>query len=160
MSKIMQTSDGSYHWDCSIDRDYHRKFGKEGLIGILVLCVAVFVIYLIIPAGPDGHKDLWIPLLVIGVILVIALPLLYFWNSAEDPHEQYEMTETYVKSGYAKGAVFSEFNKTTEVVITERYLEMIGKYKDNRIYVPSEDMDFVREFILERVPGDAVIRHR
>ena len=113
MSKIMQTSDGSYHWDCPIDRDYHRKFGKEGLIGILVLCAAVLIIFLLIPAGQDGHKDLWIPLHVIGVILVIALPLFYFWNSAEDPHEQYEMTETYVKSGYAKSAVFSEFNKTT-----------------------------------------------
>ena len=160
MSKIMQTSDGSYHWDWPIDRDYHRKFGKEGLIGILVLCAAVFVIYLLIPAGPDGHKDLWIPLLVIGVILVIALPLLYFWNSAEDPHEQYEMTETYVKSGYSKAAVYSDFRKTSEVIVTGKYLEMIGDHRYNRIYVPSEDMDFVREFILERVPGDAVIRYR
>lgn len=152
MSKITQESNGSYHWDCSIDTEYHKESGRKGLWGVLFLCVFVLVAFFIATGGGGGLGDLWIPLLVIGVILVIAVPLLLMWNSAGDPHEQYEMTEEYVKSGYSKSAIYSEYKKTEEVVFTDKYIEMCGKYGRNRIYVPEEDMEFVREFILKRLP--------
>ena len=159
MDRMSQGPDGSYHWDCSIDIEYHRKTGRKGLLGILVLCAFVFVLFLAISHGEDFRNDIWIPLLVIGVILVIALPLIFLWNSAGDPHERYEMTEEYVKSGYGKSSIYSQFRKIKEVLVTPRYIEMSGDCKTNRIYVPAEDMDFVREFILERIPDDALIRH-
>ncbi|MBQ6510155.1 MAG: hypothetical protein IJI07_11830 [Flexilinea sp.] len=158
MDRITQAADDSYSWDCSIDRDYHRKTGREGLLGILFLCAIVFFLFLQVSHGTDLNEDLWIPLVVIGVILLISLPLLFLWNSAGDPHERYIMTEDYVRSGYGKSAVYSEFKKTKEVVITGKYIEMIGNYRNNRIYVPPEDMDFVREFILERLPEEVRIR--
>ena len=158
MNKIVQAADGSYSWDCSIDRGYHRKTGREGLLGILFLCAFVFILFLLVSHGTNLKEDLWIPLTVIGVILLISLPLLFLWNSAGDPHERYIMTEDYVRSGYGKSAVYSEFKKTKEAVITGKYIEMIGNYRNNRIYVPPEDMDFVREFILERLPEEVRIR--
>ncbi|MBR6089597.1 MAG: hypothetical protein IKP86_06665, partial [Anaerolineaceae bacterium] len=109
--------------------------------------------------GTSAQEDIWIPLLVIGVILLISLPLLFLWNSAADPHEQYILTEEYVKSGYGKSAIFSEFKKTKEVVVTGKYIEMTGKYGINRIYVPAEDMDFVRGHILDRLQPDALVRN-
>ena len=156
--RISQDSDGSLRWNCSIDKDYHRKFGREGLLGVFFLCAFVFLIFLFVSHGTIAKDDLWMPLSVIGVILVISLPLLFLWNSAEDPHEQYVMTEDYVKSGYGKSSIYSEFKKTNEVTVSEKYIEMSGKYKTNRVYVPPEDMDFVREFILKRLPDDAIIR--
>ena len=78
-------------------------------------------------------------MLVIGVILVIGLPLLFLWNSAPDPHEQYLMTDEYVKSGYGKSSIFSEFKKTRELLITPKYIELTGPRSSNRIYVPEED---------------------
>ena len=156
MDKITQEPDGSFRWDCPIEREYHQRAGRQGLAGVLILCAFVFIVSLAVSHGTDFRT----PLIVTGVILVTALPLLYFWNSAEDPHEQYMMTEEYVKSGYGKGALFSEFKKTKDVTVTAKYIELAGKHRNNRIYVPPEDMDFVRDFILERLPDDAVIRRR
>lgn len=160
MDKLTKDPDGSFHWNCPIDTDYHKKSGKEGLWGVLILCAVVLFIFLGVSHGTDAKDDIWIPLLVIGVILLITLPLLFLWNSASDPHEQYVITDEYVKSGYGKSSIYSEFKKTNEVVVTAKYIEMIGKYRNNRIYVPAEDMDFVREFILNRIPADALVRHK
>lgn len=159
MGHITKEADGSCKWDCPIEKDYHRRSGWGAILGISAVCIFVFLIFLFTSSGTDAQKDLWIPLLVIGVILLIALPLIFLWNSAEDPHEQYVMSEDYVKSGYGKSAIFSEFKKTGEVTITPKYIELTGKFRNNRIYVPSEDMDFVRDFILDRIPDDAAVRH-
>ena len=109
--------------------------------------------------GTDAQNDLWIPLLVIGVILVIALPLIFLWNSASDPHEQYVMTDEYVKSGYGKSSVYSEFKKTRKLLITPKYLELSGPHFVNRVYIPAEDLDRIRDFILERIPAETEIRY-
>ncbi len=159
MKRITQEQDGSYRWDCPIDTDHHQKSGKKALAGVLILCAFVIVLFLITTHGTGARDDIWIPLLVTGVILVIALPLLILWNSAGDPHEQYVLTGDYVKSGYGKSSIFSVFRNTKEAVFTANYIEMIGKHQKDRIYVPTGDMDFVREFILERLPDDAVIRY-
>ena len=159
MSKITRDPDGSSHWDCSIDADFHRRSGRQGIWGILGLCAFVLIIFFFVSRGTDFRNDWWIPLLVIGVILVIGLPLLFLWNSAPDPHEQYLMTEDYVKSGYGKSSIFSEFKKTRELLITPKYIELTGPRSTNRIYVPEEDMDFVCNFITERMPEGVIIRY-
>ena len=134
MERITRESDGSYHWDCSIDKEYHQESGWQGLWAVLFICIFVFIVFLIISHGTITRGDLWIPLVVIGVILTISLPLIFLWYSAPDPHEQYVLTEDHVKSGYGKDAIYSEFHKTREVVITAKYIEMIGKYRNNRIH--------------------------
>lgn len=159
MANIIRETNGSYHWDCSIETDYHRRSVKTGLWWILGICAAVFIFFLIAAHGTNAQDEWWIPLLVIGVVLVIALPLFLLWNSAEDPHEQYMMTEEYVKSGYGKSAVFSKFSETKLLVITSKYIELSGPHTVNRIYVPEEDMSFVRNFIVERMPENAEIRY-
>ena len=159
MNRITQDPDGSYRWDCPIETEYHRRSGQSSLLAVLIICAVVAVVFLVASHGTtDEGNNIWIVFLVIGVILVIAIPLILLWNSAGDPHEQYYMDENYVKSGYGKSSIYSEFKKTKEVIITEKYIEMSGKYRTNRIYIPSDDIDFVREFILKRLPSDTVIR--
>ena len=160
MDKIIQEANGSYRWECPIDKDYHRRSVKPGFYALLVLCAAVIIIYLIASRSTDRQTDFWIPLLVIGVILAVALPLLLLMNSADDPHEEYFMTEDYVKAGYGKSALYAGFKKTAEVTVTEKYIEMSDGYRTVRVYVPEEDMPFVRDYILERIPDSAVVRHR
>lgn len=159
MNRITQDSDGSWHWNCPIDPSYHRKSGRAGLAAVILICAAVLIIFLITSNGSMAQQDTWIPVLVIGVILLIALPLLFLWNTADAPHEQYVMTEDYVKSGYGRGAIYSQFKKTKEAVVSAKYLELCGNYKNNRIYVPPEDMDLVRDFILNHLPEDVLIRY-
>ena len=160
MSRINKDPNGCYHWNCSIEREFHRKSGRQGIWGVLIICAVVVIVFLIATQGGDLLNDFWIPVLVISVIVAITLPLIILWYSAPDPHEQYSMTEDYVKSGYGQGAIFSEFKKTNEVMITQKYIELVGKYRNNRIYAPEEDMDFVKDFILERLPDDVVIKRK
>lgn len=158
MSRITQELNDKYSWSCAVDIDFHRKQGRKGLLGVVIVCVFVFTLFLILSLRFGAMNDMWVPLLVIGVILAVALPLLFLWNGAGDPQEQYVMTDKWVRSGYGKGSVFSDYAKTKEVVLTEKYIELVGKHKTNRIYVPAEDMAFVRDYILVRLPEDVVIR--
>ena len=159
MDRIKQNPDGSFYWDSPIDTEYHQRAGGTGLMSVLIICAVVIFVFFFANRNSNAQYDSWIIFLVIGVILVIALPLLYLWNSASDPHEQYVMTDEYVRIGYGKSAVFLKYNKTAEITVTEKYIEMSGKFKTSRVYVPEQDLEFVLTFILERVPKDTAIRY-
>lgn len=120
-------------------------------------CCFIASVYLFMPASHGMQKDIWIPLIPIAVILAIALPLSYFQYTASDPHEQYLMNDEYVKPGYGKSSIYSEFKKIKKMIVTPGYIELIGNLTTNRIYVPAEDMDFVRSYIMQRLPADAEI---
>ena len=150
-------ADNSYIWSCSIDKEFHRRSTRKGLWGCAFLVVFIASVYLFMPASHGMQKDIWVPLIPIAVILVIALPLLYFQYTASDPHEQYLMNDEYVKSGYGKSSIYSEFKKIKKMKVTSGYIELIGNFSTNRIYVPAEDMDFVRSYIMQRLPADAEI---
>jgi hypothetical protein len=68
------------------------------------------------------------------------------------------MTETFVHSGYGKSSVYFDFKKVKTIVLGGKYIELRGKTKRMRIYVPEEDYDFVRSFIQVRVPMECEIR--
>lgn len=160
MNSITKQPDGSYKWSCGIDKEFHKKSVRTGIWACVIIVAFVLIIYAVIPVM-HGSQDAnwWIPLLVIGVVLAIALPLFYLQSTAEDPHEQYEMTEKYVKSGYGKGSIYTDFKKVKALVITAKFIELTGENRTNRIYILENDMDFVRQFILDRIPEDADIRY-
>ena len=69
------------------------------------------------------------------------------------------MGEDFVKSGYGKSSVWFYFRKVKTIVLGKKYLELQGKTKRMRIYVPEEDYDFVRGFIQGRVPMECDVRY-
>lgn len=161
MDRITQESDGSYRWSCSIDPAFHRDSVKSGLRVCIWAAVFLLVIAVLICAANHAWDSLWIAVLPIGVFLGLTLVLTGLSASATDPHEQYVMTGKYIRSGYGKSAVFSDYTKTKILTITSEYIELQGKHgRSNRIYVPHEDMDFVRNYITERIPESTLIRHR
>ncbi len=159
MDRVTRNTNGTYSWSCRIDRDYHRKDVFKGLAGIMIIIAVILLIHAFAPSLPGQEKELWVVLIPIGVILLIALPLLFLQYNASDPHEQYAMNEEYIKSGYGKSSVYTNFHKVKSITITPKYMELYDGTRRNRIYVPEEDMDLVREFTLERVPQSAVIHH-
>ena len=106
--------------------------------------------------GISSRKIQYIALIISGV-LGLSLLLFRLYASAEDPQEQYQMTEEYVRSGYGRSAVYSDFDKTTSATFSPRYIELSRKGKAHRIYVPEEDMMFVRDYILSRLPAETDI---
>jgi len=77
MNKIIQNPDGSYQWECPIDRDFHRQSVRKGLWSVPIFCAVMILVFLFASRGSDRQSNLWIPLLVIAVVLLIALPLFY-----------------------------------------------------------------------------------
>ena len=154
MTHVAQNPDGTYSWSCPIEKPYHQKKAIKGVWGCVFIVAFILILYALIPASPHIQKELWVPLIPIAVILAIAIPLLYLQYTASDPHEQYVMTEEYVKSGYGKEAVYAEFKKTKELLVTSEYIELIGNYGRNRIFVPSEDREFILDYIRKRLPED------
>ena len=158
MERIEKNTDGSYSWHCQIDQDFHRRDTRKGLYGVFVIFAVILFIYVFAPSPHGNKKELWVILVPIGVVLLIALPLLYLQYNASDPHEQYMMNGEYVKTGYGKSSVFTCFSKVKYVEITPRYIELYDGLKRNRIYVPKEDRDWVQEFVFERIPKGVAIR--
>lgn len=157
MERVAQDEHGAFRWSCRIDREQNQKAALKGAAACAVIAAVVLLICLMMPAPEGTEKPLWLPLIPLGVILLIAVPLLFMQYTASDPHEQYLMDDSEVKSGYGKSAVLTEFRKTESVTVTSGYLELSDGRCTNRIYVPPEDMDLVREHILKRIPEHAVI---
>ena len=52
-----------------------------------------------------------------------------------------------------------DYKKVKTMVLGEKYIELHGRIKRIRIYIPEEDCAFVREFIQGRLPLECEIRY-
>ena len=157
--KISQQQDGTYTWSCPIEAEYHRDSMRPGLYA----CIAIAV-FLLAFGGMLAYSfhDPEYFLIVAGcaaIFLVISILFFGLAFSAEDPHESYQMTDEYVESGYGKASVIFAFRKADTIVLGKRYIELCGKSKRMRVYVPEEDFDFVRGYMQSRVPIECEIRY-
>ena len=138
-AKITRNSYGFYTWRCSMDVDYYRKGMGMGIKACLGIAAFILVfggimaiqfddwMYFLIVAGCDA-----VFLLIMFVVFKLAL-------SAEDPQESYEMSDIFVKSGYGKSSVYFHFDKAKVAIFTPKYIELQGRIKKIRVYVPEED---------------------
>ena len=128
--KIKQQPNGVFTWSCPIEVEYHRNSMRPGLYA----CIGI------------------------AVFLLISFLIFGLAFSATDPHESYEMGEDFVKSGYGRSSVYFDLKKVKTIVLGGKYIELWGKTKHMRIYIPEEDFDFVKGYIQGRVPMECVIR--
>ena len=158
-AKITRNSYGFYTWRCSMDVDYYRKGMGMGIKACLGIAAFILVfggimaiqfddwMYFLIVAGCDA-----VFLLIMFVVFKLAL-------SAEDPQESYEMSDIFVKSGYGKSSVYFDFDKAKVAIFTPKYIELQGRIKKIRVYVPEEDYSFVKGYIMSRLTGECEIRY-
>ena len=157
--KIKQEPNGLYTWSCSIDAVYYKDSIRPGLYA----CIGIADFLLLfggILAFPS--HDLESFLIVAGctaVFLLISFLVFGLAFSSKDPQESYRMGETYVMSGYGRYSVHLEYKKVKTMVLGGKYIELHGKTKRMRIYIPEEDCVFVREFIQQRLPMECEIRY-
>jgi len=159
--RVIRKEDGFYHWSCGIDPVYYRKTLMPGVWACAGIAVFLFLFGVIMTIQMDDWETFWIIALCVAVFFVIAgvvFGLAFFL--AKDPRESYLMTDEYVKSGYGKSSVYFSFRHIKVLTLTDSYIELAGKVKQMRIYVPTEDMELVRSHIMNALPGDADIRYR
>ena len=94
-----------------------------------------------------------------GVFMLISCFFFGLAFSASDPQETYEISEVYVKTGYGRSSVYLHFDKVRAVLFTRKYIELWGRNRKMRVYVPTEDSDFVKDFIHSHLPLGCDIRY-
>lgn len=156
--RITKQPDNTYRWVCRIDIGYHKEQTKSGYWAVALIVVFLILTGTVISALNRSWDTLWIPLLVSGVVLLIALPLLHMSSNAEAPMEEYWMTDSYVKAGYGKAAVFTHYEKVQALTVYPDHLELIEKGKPRRIYVLPEDIAFVESYIANQLPKTVPIQ--
>ena len=154
LTKITKNSHGFYTWSCSMDVGYYRKGMWMGIKACLGIAAFILVFGVIMAVQ---YKD-WTNFLIMAgsdaVFLLITFVVFKLALSAEDPHESYEMSDIYVKSGY-----YFDFDKAKVAIFTPKYIELQNGIKKIRVFVPEEDYDFVKRYIMNHLTGDCEIRY-
>ena len=159
--RVTLQPNGSYCWTCDIDAAYY----KSSLMPGAWACVGIAVFILLFGAWLsfrfDDWESFWIYLVCDAVFLLIAGVVFGIaFAFATNPRESYVLTEQYVKNGYGRSSVYFNYKHAKTAIVTNQYIELSGKIKHIRVYVPKEDMEMVRGYILSRLPGETVIRYR
>ena len=159
LAKITRNSFGFYTWSCSIDVDYYRKGMGMGVKACLGIAAFVLVFGGILAIQYDD----WTSFLIVAgsdaVFLLITFVVFKFAFLTKDPKESYEMSDIFVKSGYGKSSVYFDFDKAKVAIFTPKYIELQGRIKKIRVYVPEEDYSFVKVYIMSRLTGDCENRY-
>ena len=157
--KIAQQPNGVYTWSCPIEAEYYRSSIRPGLYACIGIAVFLLIFGGVLSYQYNDVKSFFIVAGCAAVFLLISFLIFGLALSATDPHESYELTEDFVKSGYGKSSVYFDFKKVRVMVLSAKYIELHGKTKRMRIYVPEEDYNFVRSYIQSRVPMESEVRY-
>ena len=126
-------------------------------------CLGIAAFVLVFGGILAIQYDDWTSFLIVAgsdaVFLLITFVVFKLALSAKDPQESYEMSDVYIKSGYGKSSVYFDFDKAKVAIFTPKYIELQGRIKKIRVYVPEEDYSFVKGYIMSRLTGECEIRY-
>ena len=157
--KITKNQNGFYNWTCSIDGEYYRR---NMWLGIKA-CLGIAVFVLVFGGFLSFQNNDWKSLLIVAgcdaVFLLITFAVFKLALSDQNPTESYEMTDIYIKSGYGKSSVYFDYDKARGAVITPKFIELHRGIKKMRVYIPAEDYEFVKGYIMSRLTGECEISY-
>ena len=146
-----------FTWSALITKSQQQNNTRKGIIALIVIILFMFLLYLLMPVPHGQDRQLWICLVPIGVILLIAVPILLLQAHASNPYETYEVWDTGVKAGYAKAATITFYKKVKSVRVSSRYIELSDGFRTNHIRLPESNGEQISSYILSRLPETAVI---
>ena len=157
--RVTVQDDGSYRWQCAIEKEYERKSYKTAMK--ICIGIALFVLVYGTILSVMFHQSPWVYILSDAIFLLISfLICLGMDRLPGNVREIYHLTDTYIRSGYGRSGASFYFNRTREAIVNKKYIELRGQHGGPRIYVPAEDMAFVQDYILKRLPGEASVNYR
>jgi len=156
---ITRQPNGTYTWSCPIDAEYYRKSIRPGLYVCIGMAVVLLIIGGVIAYREDDLEIFWIIAGSAGVFLLITFAVFGLAFSAKDLHERYLMTEDFVRSGSGRSSVVFTFSKARTLALGGNFIELHGKVRRMRVYVPERDFDFVRGYVRRRVPMECEISY-
>ena len=158
LHEIRQGENGVYSWYGVVDKRYELKTFKI----VFGVCGGICLFYIIamLLVAPDM---LWVILLCTLAVMTICGGVCWlFWLNAGKRRQYYELSEWHVTfgKGYRRRTAFSYKSIRKAVVYPSRHMiELYPLIGSGPVFAPPEDYEFVRDFILTRIPDGAdVIR--
>ena len=140
--KIKKDSNGFYTWSCSMDVEYYKKGMWMGIKACLGIAAFILVFGAIMAVQFHDWTNL---LIVAGCDAVFLLITFGVFKLA--------------LSGYGRSSVYFDFDKAKAAVFTPKYIELQNGIKKTRVFVPEEDYDFVKRYIMNHLTGECEIRY-
>ena len=139
------------------------EYYKKGMWMGIKACLGIAAFILVFGAIMAVQFHDWTNLLIVAgcdaVFLLITFAVFKLALSAEDPQESYEMSDIYVKVGYGRSSVYFDYDKAKVAIFTPKYIELQNGIKKTRVFVPEEDYDFVKRYIMNHLTGECEIRY-
>ena len=155
---IERDENGTYHWTAAIDGEYDRKIIRIVFGAIGGLCV-LFTVYALV-RYPDMFLTTLLSCLgVLAVVSAVALPLMRLSRGRQ---QKYEMNEEYVRFvGYGKSDSYFHYKGIRRVRVNRarNLINIRGTAVSAPFFVPPESFEFVRNYILSRLPDSAKVSY-
>jgi len=159
--EMTQSEDGVYHWTGTFDKEYETKQYRIVWItvGITCLFLIIFGAILCLPAGDTGmFAAFLLPCSAVLIITFLVIELLK--RSKAGSSRGYSMSDKSIWMGYRRSRADFFFHSAKHVIFTGTYIEPVQRIGGFRIYVPEEDMPFVKNYVRSRLPYDCEIEDR
>lgn len=156
--RVIKQSDGCYCWRQETDREYELSRLRAGFIACVIIALFILVYGGILSIlYPDPENMLVVAACAAVFMLICILIFGLCAHFVKSPSETYIMDDTYIQTGEGKSSVLFNYKGAKKVTLTPKYIELKGRLKTVRVYVPPQDMSFVKNHILSRVSGQADI---
>ena len=155
---IERDENGTYHWTAAIDGEYDRKIIRIVFGAIGGLCV-LFTVYALV-RYPDMFLTTLLSCLgVLAVVSAVALPLMRLSRGRQ---QSYEMNEEYVRFvGTGRSDSYFRYKGIRRVRVNRarNLIHIRGIAVSAPFFVPPEGFEFVRNYIVSRLPDSAKVSY-
>ena len=155
---IERDENGTYHWTAAIDGEYDRKIIRIVFAAIGGLCV-LFTVYALVKYPDMFLTTLLSCLGVLAVVSAVALPLMRLSRGRQ---QKYEMNEEYVRFvGYGRSDSYFPYKGIRRVRVNRarNLIHIRGTAVSAPFFVPPEGFEFVRNYIVSRLPDGAKVSY-
>ena len=155
---IERDENGTYHWTAAIDGEYDRKIIRIVFGAIGGLCV-LFTVYALVKYPDMFLTTLLSCLGVLAVVSAVALPLMRLSRGRQ---QKYEMNEEYVRFvGYGWSDSYFHYKGIRRVRVNRarNLIHIRGIAVSAPFFVPPEGFEFVRNYIVSRLPDSAKVSY-
>ena len=157
---MKQSEKGYYYWVGTFDREYEQKQYRivAGVVG--GLCIGLILLGFCL-CGSSGDWSMF-PAFVLPCLfaMVITAVVIAIFKAGPGSKRAYGMSERGIWMGSGRSRADFYFETAKHLIITKTYLEPVQKIGSFRIYVPEEDMPFVKNFVFQHLPPGCDVEDR
>ncbi len=156
--RVILGEDGVYRWSYPMNpRRNKHPISIVGKVFFSMGTISAAVLLVVGSPNPNAMSDWAMPLMVLGLFLGIFLLVTFLLYLQGDDPIPYAMDEEKITTFRGKNAGPHTFGRMRRVHLLPQY-DAIHLGFGLTIYVPDEDYDAVKTFILEHLPESAHIR--